>query len=110
MENKNILGKLTINVAGEPLELDIISGELDRSYTAFNFNTESSEDINGYNLVVDVSDLSKDAARDLEKISNSMNDFFKVNLSFDGQDSSGTAKIAQVSSISGIGIDLEVHS
>lgn len=110
MEDKNILGKLTINVAGEPLELDIISGDLDRSYTAFNFETESPENINGYNLIVDVSSLSKDAVRDLEEISNSMNDFFKVNLSFEGQDSAGTAKIAQVSSISGIGIDLEMHS
>ena len=110
MADKRIAGKLTINNDGIPLELDVLSGILDRSYSAFNFNSGSRENIDGYNLTIDVSDMSKNALRNMEEITHNIDKIFQVTLNLDGQNKQGKAKIAESLGFSGVTLDLELHN
>lgn len=110
MWDKKVVGKLIINVDEEPLELNVLSGMLDRSYSAFEFNSQNKRNINGYNLSVDVSNLAKEAMRDLERIMNTADKMFNVTLNFEGIMQAGKAKIAENLGFSGYSIDLEIHN
>lgn len=110
MTDKRIMGKLTINTDNNPLELDILSGILDRSFCSFDFNSGSKKNIDGYNLMLDVSDLGKEALRDLENIIHNIDKTFKVAINLGGENKKGEAKIAENLSFTGISVDLELSN
>ena len=109
MKDKSVVGKLIINIGDKPLELDILSSVLDRSHSSFNFESGQKEDIDGYNLTIDVGDLGKESMNDLTEVQNHIEKMYRVILNIDGQESCGDAIIAQNMGISGVTIDLEIH-
>ena len=108
MDSREIVGKLTINIDDKPIELDILSGSLERSCTSFNF--ESQENIDGYNLAIDVSECSKDVMRDIDNVSSTLDRMFRVILKLDGEEKEGNAKISQNLAFCGVSLDIELHS
>ena len=108
MDSREIVGKLTINIGDKPIELDILSGSLERSCTSFSFN--SQENIDEYNLAIDVSECSKDVIRDLEDVSSALDKMFRVILKIEGEEKQGNARIAQNLAFCGVSLDVELHS
>lgn len=110
MRKNSFCDKLNICTKGSSLDLDVAFGYLDRSYTTFNYTSGKSENIDGYNIMLNPELLDGKTMKELEKISNQFNKFFEITLDLDGIIKKGKAKIAQRFGIGGFNIDLEIHS
>ena len=109
MKNREFADKLTIDNGRQSLNLDILSADLDRSYSAFELESKSSRNIDGYSIMVNTDNLEKDALRNLEEIVNAVNQMFNVTLNLNGEQKQGKAKISENLCLSGICLDLELH-
>lgn len=102
--------KLCIDYQGKHLNFDVAFGYLDRSYSEFNFATESEENIEGYSLNLNLDSLEGEIMRDLASIYNSTNKLYEITLNLDGLIHKGKAKIAKKFGIGGVNLDLELHT
>lgn len=99
---------LKIESDRQSLEVGINFGYVDRVAGAFNFNKNTTQNITGYNLSLDIENTDKTTLMEFEKIIRSDNKFINAIISLDGIIAKGKAKIAQIFSFDGISYDIEI--
>jgi len=110
MKDNFLSDKLRIHSGKSGIDLDILFGFLDRSFTAFNFETRKNENINGYNLMLNTEILNSEAVKELEEVIHQVGKLHKITLFLDGIITHGMAKISPKFGIGGVSIDLEVYN
>lgn len=101
--------KLIIEKENKQVDVEISFGYLDRIYSVYNSKTQQKEDIEGYNVTLNLENVGINNLKNLEEIINDIKTLHKIRLSLDGIVKEGKARIAQCFSMEGVSLDLELH-